>query len=969
MKPLSLALFIVYIIFCNTAAAQHFAPYIPNGHQSSVNFLQFDSTGDYLFSRDKNNKIILWDLFGRKEMYSAFGSVSQILVNFPTLVPSGSESDEESDTRVYNDAAYKIAKGGSQIICTKLHKQVYIITRIILPFTDIRINADGSRIAHICGDKYLITRETSHLPEYSELSFDIKVTRICFHPKYSYLLIAGLDDGSIHVIDLRFNRTSFVLKNDILRTNWVEEILGSQKLLLQSASGSVLFDCFENKATSLSASLGKNGQPERTITRSDGDIQTAIAWKNYALFFLSNDTVRKLKQYQSVKLNNTIFRPIAEFVPTLIDIPALVTYIAHFKSKFNESKITLSQQIISDGHSTRYYYHTNNYLHTANLKSRKNQKFLIKGTGNITYTANSKYAVGYRVPFYLTVVNLQTGHSNVFYDDAIVSLRLLDQSDTMVVQFARTFKVYKLEEKPKLLDTKDGIFINYSNRTGDLYYAVGKSLFILNLSNPSVQAHPLRAEYDLVSVVPVFKENSHKGYMLFYSQGITDFVDNNFSTQVSYYFFENGEFIIFTNDNKFYVSSKSLLTKVIVTDGQRHTYTLDQFEAKFNRPDIVLGRLPFIDSLKLKSYQLANTIFNKELDIEPDKLQFEDFLLPEAKITDINSGITVTDTAHAYHFSFSTRDSFISAINILVNNIPLFGLKGLDINYKKVSTFDTTVNIHLLNGDNFIKPTCLDNKKRKNFIHTYYATAFYPAKPKIYFVGIAADTLAEEHILDFPEKDIHDLASLVRNRYGNNCEIHLVSKNQVTRNNISDTLALLLKSDINDQVIICFSGHGILDSNWRLFLATYDMKFSSPAESGFAYADMEDLIAKIPAQKRLLLLDACNTGAQTSEQSELYLNAFDLMQDQFTGQSQGNGTVVISAARTSAQERTGWKNGALTYCTLQALRDRKADANKDSYITLNEYKSYILRKITEITNSGQRPSVRKDNADEDWIIW
>ena len=70
----------------------------------------------------------------------------------------------------------------------------------------------------------------------------------------------------------------------------------------------------------------------------------------------------------------------------------------------------------------------------------------------------------------------------------------------------------------------------------------------------------------------------------------------------------------------------------------------------------------------------------------------------------------------------------------------------------------------------------------------------------------------------------------------------------------------LLKTSVNDKVIISLSGHGLLSKDLDFYYATYDIDFYHPEHNGLLYDDLENLLEEIPARNKLLLVNACHRG-------------------------------------------------------------------------------------------------------------
>ena len=200
---------------------------------------------------------------------------------------------------------------------------------------------------------------------------------------------------------------------------------------------------------------------------------------------------------------------------------------------------------------------------------------------------------------------------------------------------------------------------------------------------------------------------------------------------------------------------------------------------------------------------------------------------------------------------------------------------------------------------------------------------------------------------------------------------------------------------MNDQVLISYSGHGLLSKDYDYFLSTYSVNFKNPAENGLPYDELESLLDSIPARKKLMLIDACHSGevdkdefqqvkinqstlaanhvvsrgGEISESEEgsqkLGLkNSFELMQNLFVNVGKSTGATIISAAAGTefALENGNLKNGVFTYCIMEAM---------DKYPTMkvSELKKIVGARVQELTNGMQKPTSRNEAIAVDWNVW
>jgi hypothetical protein len=208
-------------------------------------------------------------------------------------------------------------------------------------------------------------------------------------------------------------------------------------------------------------------------------------------------------------------------------------------------------------------------------------------------------------------------------------------------------------------------------------------------------------------------------------------------------------------------------------------------------------------------------------------------------------------------------------------------------------------------------------------------------------------------------------------------------------------------TNVNDKVIISCSSHGMLDDSMNFYLATFDMDFNNPEVHGLRYESLEGLLDGIPARQKLLLLDACNSGANNnleSLQTKVKLSSeivqpdllvinknnkgvfvkkqsdeqeeFQKMNELFINVRNNTGSVIIAAAggMQSALEDINIagkhiENGAFTFAVLEWLNN-----NKELKLGINSLKEYVEKRVGEISDGKQNPTSRQETMDVDWIV-
>ena len=455
--------------------------------------------------------------------------------------------------------------------------------------------------------------------------------------------------------------------------------------------------------------------------------------------------------------------------------------------------------------------------------------------------------------------------------------------------------------------------------------------------------------------------------------------------------FGGGQFI-YINPEGYYFSSKRALDYIGFKMNGR-IYSFEQFDIRYNRPDLVAGYLPYYDDWYVEAYRnaylkrlkklgISEADFANSLDVPT--LTFErnlDRLILEGKI----------DLAVHCEDQLSELDR----LHIRVNGVPEFGRFG-----KAVSghSFNETFTVELNPGTNYIQ-LYVTNKNGLSSYHESFSIEAHKkdVAPDLYLVSIGASAYRQsQYNLNFARKDAEDIE-----RYFSwpgvvfdEVKTKLLVDSSVTLSNIYALSDFLSQARPDDVIILFIAGHGVLDDNLDYYLASHDMDFKNPAGKGIAYEVFDDLLDKTKSRKKVMFVDACHSGeidkdevikseVIESEQGDIKFRqagfsivnkdgagSFDLSRSLFADMRLNNGTTVVSSAGGSeyAIEGEMWQNGAFTYCLLYGLSSKKADLDGNRVILLSELQEYLLFEVNRLTGGAQTPTSRVENLNNDFRL-
>ncbi|MBK7127893.1 MAG: caspase family protein [Crocinitomicaceae bacterium] len=461
---------------------------------------------------------------------------------------------------------------------------------------------------------------------------------------------------------------------------------------------------------------------------------------------------------------------------------------------------------------------------------------------------------------------------------------------------------------------------------------------------------------------------------------------------------DGDNYIMKTHEN-FYKVSKEGYELVTFRIGNR-AYPFEQFDAVFNRPDLVLKKMNCTDTALMELYEMAYQKRIKKLGLQPTTtVSLTD--IPTTKITNTAGIPAVTDKSTVtVNLQMADNKGLIS-YNVWVNNVPVYGKKGKPITSK--SSLTITEEVPLIFGLNKVQIASRNSAGYESLMQTFYVekTGEQP-KRDLYLITIGTSEYKDSRYnLNYAVKDAQDLVTLLSenaNGVYNSVKSKSLLNQDVTSTNVEALKTFLSTSKPDDVVMVFVAGHGVLDNNFDYYFGTYDMDFSNPSVKGLAYEKLEGILDGIKANKKILIMDTCHSGevdkedvffVETTEEQESnedvsFRSVGDAVMTKETGATpsrlagelfndlrRGTGSTVISSAGGAefAMESDEWRNGLFTYCLLNGLQSRTADLNGDGSIMLLELQEYVVSKVTSLSNGKQIPNTRMQNLELDFRFW
>lgn len=179
--------------------------------------------------------------------------------------------------------------------------------------------------------------------------------------------------------------------------------------------------------------------------------------------------------------------------------------------------------------------------------------------------------------------------------------------------------------------------------------------------------------------------------------------------------------------------------------------------------------------------------------------------------------------------------------------------------------------------------------------------------------------------------------------------VHTLYDKDATKAALLDLLDSLQATNPEDAVLIYLAGHGdTLGENWYFMPheVRYPEREDEVRERGLSSAELNEKIKHIGAQKVLMLVDACKSGAAL-----VTLRGFEDRKS-LMRVARASGVHVVAAAGKEqfAAEMVQLGHGLFTYTLLEGLSG-KADNKKSNIITVRGLTNYVEDQLPEISQN------------------
>lgn len=324
-------------------------------------------------------------------------------------------------------------------------------------------------------------------------------------------------------------------------------------------------------------------------------------------------------------------------------------------------------------------------------------------------------------------------------------------------------------------------------------------------------------------------------------------------------------------------------------------------------------------------------------------------------------------------------------LDVRVNGVPWRGVDSLN-GSSDSNGRSGPLDVPLRVGSNRVDIVAIDALGRRSFPRRFEVLVPGVAGRRVWFLGVAVETYDALKKLSWTVEDIHGLWAAIRssaNLPADNPAPVFLEGPDVTRESVSALAERVADAGADDLVLLAVSGHGLSDDEGTWYFAPSALRPEAPGATGISYASLEAILADTPAQRRLLVIDACHAGpgstagvsgggkggrgpratrqVSRSRQSEAL---------PFLEHDRGLGVqaLVASASWQVAWEDDDIAGGLFTSALAAGLSSFAADLDGNGEVSLSEWLDYAQREVEVFTAGAQRPTARALSREGDFVV-
>ncbi len=446
-----------------------------------------------------------------------------------------------------------------------------------------------------------------------------------------------------------------------------------------------------------------------------------------------------------------------------------------------------------------------------------------------------------------------------------------------------------------------------------------------------------------------------------------------------------------------WLAPRSALAALTVVQGDRG-YPAAQFDLDRNRPDLVLAGLGLATAAGIERNRQRVRARWRELgrpEEESGAVGTPPSLSWRQQPSRGGDRDSVTLSVHA-----TAGEAPLTAWSVYADNVPILDAsRSVPADARSA---DGEFVVPLRHSDNLLRVEVRDAKGLRSMALTARVRRDGVAPPvHLWVLGIGVDDYpGDEHDLRYSVSDARRLAAALEATWAGPCSTRVLADTDSTHAGMTAATAFLRDAGVDDVVVVFLAGHGFIGAEGQYLFGCQDVDFAAPEAKGFAYAELERLLASTQARRRLLLLDTCRAGrpgaawhatkvplagrrgdpvdeGAMATVSQRGVDPEDsgpgAVEDPLLSLSdlgEGVGATVLAAAggTESALEVGSLRGGLFTHALCDGLSSQAADLDRDQRIRVLEWMRYAQQKVVDWSGGRQVPGLRRDNLEFDVVV-
>ncbi len=403
------------------------------------------------------------------------------------------------------------------------------------------------------------------------------------------------------------------------------------------------------------------------------------------------------------------------------------------------------------------------------------------------------------------------------------------------------------------------------------------------------------------------------------------------SEAARFYAFSDGEWIVMTPEGYFNASANGARYINIRIGNQ--VYSINNFYEKFYNPAYV-----------------AAVLQGREAEPVAD-IRKGVALPPQVRIISPETNTTCKNEVLEIHVSAKDMGGGIDEIRLYHNGKAIGeDTRGVKLT-AKTGESSKSYSVALVDGINVFRAVGFSRDRTESNPSEIVVTLLAPEKEiSLYVLAVGINNYKNPALdLNYAEPDAKSVAGFFQtggSRLFKTVVIKDIYNEAATKAGILSMMAELSSTNPQDAVLIYLAGHGEnIDENW--YFIPHELVYPEREEDVKAKAisseELASAIKNITAQKILVLIDACKSGA--------VLVAFRGFEDRkaLSQLSRATGVHIVAASSKDqfAAEVKDLGHGVFTYILLEGLKGKAAGAGEN--VTVRKLMGYLEEQLPELT--------------------